>query len=465
MINQRVDRSQRLAWLEGVRILAVVMLLLYYAQMGFTNSAYTPQPTGLVSNLRYLAVAMSTFPKQGALPYFLSLPSWFGFQFIDVFVLISGFSLVLSLKDKPLKVGTFLRRRLTQILVPFWAVAWLSFPVMWAIAMAFETAFPNPWDVFAGISFPLVYNYDGEMLMVTSGSWGVVSLILSFGVLFPFLWQLHQRWGAINLVLVCVLLTIGYRAIAIYLLGGHPTYVIWDTAAGWQPFALFLSKLGTFAIGMAVGDLYLKDEGPVYWSSPRALTIGGVFYVSGFVCQFYTWGWIFADLLLSVGLGLGCMVMGRILAGQRQIASFFIAAGGYTYTFFLLHGLVVDRSLQLVVQGDATRYAVMLPIMIGITLVLAILIVYVSPLIQRIALGLLRDLDYVLTKSPALQRRLKEPQVGDEVCYRSEAGWIVLKVEKLLDEQEFFLCQVSDGRRSLWVNETDLEPAGKPFRG
>jgi len=464
MINQRIDRSQHLAWLEGVRILAVVMLLLYYAQMGFTGSAYTPQPTGLDSNLRHLATAMSTFPKQGALPYFLSLPSWFGFQFIDVFVLISGFSLMLSLKGKPLNVGIFLKRRLIQILFPFWAVAWLSFPVMWAIAIATKTAFPNPWDVFAGISFPLLYDYNGEMLMATSRSWGFVWLILSFSVLFPFLWQLLQRWGAANLAVVCVLLTIAYRAIAIYILGGHPTYMIWDTQVGGQPFALFLSKLGTFAIGMAVGDLSIKDEGPVYWSSPRALTIGALVYVVGFICQFYTWGWIFADLLLSVGLGLGCMVMCRILAGQRQIAAFFVALGGYTYTFFLLHGLVVDRSLQLVVQGDATRYAVMLPIMIGITLVLAILIVYISPLIQRIVLGLLRDLDYVLTKSPALQRRFKEPQVGDEVCYRSEAGWIVLKVEKLLDEQEFFLCQVSDGQRSLWVNETDLEPAGKYLR-
>ncbi|MBM0743170.1 acyltransferase [Phormidium sp. CLA17] len=464
MINQRVGRSQRLAWLEGIRILAVVMLLLYYAQMGFTGSAYTPQPTGLDSNMRHLATAMSTFPKQGALPYFLSLPSWFGFQFVDVFVLISGFSLVLSLKEKPLNVGIFLKRRLAQVLFPFWAVAWLSFPLLWAIAMAFKTAFPNPWYVFAGISFPLVYDYNGKMLMATSGSWWFVSLIFSFAILFPFLWQLLQRWGAANLVIVCVLLTLGYRAIAVYILGGHPSYVIWDTPAGWQPFALFLSKLGTFVIGISVGNSYLKDEGPVYWGSPHALTIGAVVYIAGFICQFYTWGWIFADLLLSIGLSLGCMVMCRILAGQRQIASFFIAMGGYSYTFFLMHGLVVDRILQLVVQGDATRYAVMLPIMIGSTLILAVLTVYTSPLIQRIALGLLRDVDYVLTTSPSLQRRFKEPQVGDEVCYRSEAGWIVLKVEKLLDEQEFFLCQVSDGRRSLWVNEDDLKPARKHFR-
>lgn len=464
MINQRTDRSQRLAWLEGIRILAVVMLLLYYAQMGFTGSAYTPQPTGLVSNLRHLATAMSTFPKQGALPYFLSLPSWFGFQFIDVFVLISGFSLMLSLRGKSLNVGTFLRRRLLQILFPFWVVLWLSFPIMWAIAMAFKTDFPNPWYVFAGISFPLVYDYNGEMLMATSRSWWFVSLIFSFAILFPFLWQLLQRWGSANLVLVCVLLTFSYRAIAIYVLGGHPTYVIWDTPAGWQPFAIFLPKLGTFAIGIAVGDLYLKDEGPVYWSYPRALTIGALIYVAGFIGQFYTWGWIFSDLLLSIGLGLGCMVMCRILAEQRQIALFFITMGGYSYTFFLLHGLVVDRSLQLVVQGNATRYAVMLPVMIGMTLVLAVLTVYISPLIQRIILGLLQDVDYVLTKAPSVQRHFREPRVGDKVCYRSEAGWIVLKVEKLLDEQEFFLCQVSDGRRSLWVHEEELEPAGKHFR-
>lgn len=463
-MNQRVDRSQRLAWLEGIRILAVVMLLLYYAQMGFTGSAYTPQPTGLESNLRYLATAMRTLPTEGALPYFLSLPSWFGFQFIDVFVLISGFSLVLSLNGKPLDIGFFLKRRLSQVLFPFWAVAWLSYPLLWAISMALGTAFPTPWQVFAGVSFPLLYEYSGEMLMATSGAWWFVVLIFSFTVVFPFLWQLLQRWGTANIVGVCVLLTVIYRAIAIYILGGHPAYVIWDTPAGWQPFALFLSKLGTFAIGMAVGTSYLNEDGPVYWSFQRALTTGAFIYIAGFICQFYTWGWIFADLLLSMGLGLGSMVMCRILAGQRQIASFFIAMGGYTYTFFLLHGLVVDRALQLVVQGSAIRYAVMLPVMIASTFILAVLTTYTSPLIQRIVMGLLHDLDYVLTITPSLQKRVGEPRVGDEVGYRGEAGWIVLKVEKLLDEQEFFLCQISDGRRSFWVNEEDLEPAGKPFR-
>jgi hypothetical protein len=86
---------------------------------------------------------------------------------------------------------------------------------------------------------------------------------------------------------------------------------------------------------------------------------------------------------------------------------------------------------------------------------------YISPLIRRIVVGLARDLDYVLATTPTLPQRFWNPQVGDQVRYRGEAGWTVLKVEKLLDEREFFLCQVSDGRRSLWANEDDLEPIGQ----
>ncbi|HEY9656076.1 MAG TPA: hypothetical protein V6C50_11350, partial [Crinalium sp.] len=84
-----------------------------------------------------------------------------------------------------------------------------------------------------------------------------------------------------------------------------------------------------------------------------------------------------------------------------------------------------------------------------------------SPLIQRLVMGILRDLDYVLTPTKVPHRRSWSPCVGDAVIYQSKVGWTVLKVEKLLDEREFFLCQISDGQRSLWVNENDLEPAVK----
>jgi hypothetical protein len=126
----------------------------------------------------------------------------------------------------------------------------------------------------------------------------------------------------------------------------------------------------------------------------------------------------------------------------------------------LLHHIVVDRTLRLVIQEDVVLYSLLLPVIILGVLVLATLVDYTRPLLQQIVTGLLRDLDYVLSRAPERNRRNWNPRVGDRVGYQGGNGWTVLKVEKLLDEREFFLCQVSDGQRSLWVNEDDLEPEG-----
>lgn len=464
MVHQRVARSQRLAWLEGVRIVAAVMLLLYHAQLLFTGSAYTPQPTGLGDNLQQVASATAGLPAYGGLTHAIGLVTWFGFQFIDVFVLLSGFSLVLSLTDQPCSPGTFLKQRLPRILCPFWAVAWLSYPILWAIAVATERDFPSPWQVFAGITFPLLYQYDGDLLSATNGAWWLMSLVLAFSLLFPVCWWLLQRWGAANLLLLSTLLTVSYRLVAVYVFGGHPTYVLWDSPAGWQPFALFVAKLSTFVVGMAAGHAYTKRLGPVFWNAQKALSVAVPVYILGFLCQFSASGWVLADLLTPIGLTLIGMVVFRAIVNQFRIEPLLLWLGHYSYSYFLVHGIVVDAVLQLVVQGDLLRYYLLLPVMVVGTFMLAVLTDYASPLLWRMAQGVWRDLDYVLVQHPTLPPRLWNPRVGDPVLYRGQSGWTVTKVEKLLDEQDMFLCQVSDGRQSLWVNEQDLEPSEKGGR-
>ncbi len=462
MVKSRMPRSQRLAWLEGIRIFAAVLLLLYHAQLLFTGYAYTPQPTGLADNLRQIIAPVEGAADSGLLVRLLSIPAWFGFQFVDVFVLISGFSLVLSLKGKPLEVGSFLKRRVSRILWPFWTVAWLSYPVLWAIGVATSSYVPNLWHTFAGVTFPLLFDYSGELLLATSGPWWFVPLILSFAVIFPFLWGLLERWGSANLLLISTLLTVAYRVLAVYQFEGHPTYVILDTPSDWHPFLIFLSKLSTFVLGMVVAKLYLQGKGPVFWRSQRALLLGVPIYAIGFVCQFYRAGWVFVDLLLPIGLTLCCMVLFRAIAQVPFLERGLIWLGAHSYSYFLIHNFVVDRTIRLVVQDDLFLYQCLLPLMIIGTLMLAVLSDYASPLIQRLVTSLLRDLDYVLTRTPPPQRRHWSPQVGDRVVYKSKTGWTVLQIEQLLDERAFFLCQISDGQRSLWVNEEDLEPTGKP---
>lgn len=458
MVSHRVWRSRHLGWLEGIRIFGVILLLLYHAQSLFTGYAYTPQPIGLTENLEQLLAPIESLSDRGLLFRLLQIPAWFGFQFIDVFVLINGFCLVLSQKGKPLQVGHFLKHRMLRLLFPFWTISWISLPVLWTLGIAANLSIPNPWQMFAAATFPLLADFSGELLRSTSSTWGFLPLILSFGLLSPLLWTLLLRWGKANLLLVSIAITIGYRAMAVFQFNGHPTYVLFDTSVGWYPFLLFPAKLSTFVVGMVVGRQYFKGKGPVFWQPENALVVGLGLYIAGFVCQFYRWGWIFADLLLPLGLSLCCMVIFKAIA-HGPIATVFNSLGSYSYSYFLLSSLVADLTIKLVVRDRPSLYAQWLPVIVVGTWAIAIMAEYVRPVLQRLTARLIKDLDYVLTRLPIVRRRVWSPQIGDRVLYRGKSGWTVIKIEKLLDEQEFFLCQVSDGEQSLWANEDDLELA------
>jgi peptidoglycan/LPS O-acetylase OafA/YrhL len=456
MAASKGSSSSRLVWLEGIRIFAAVMILLYHAQLLITDYAFTPQPTGLADNLHHLALAGD---RLGQLPIMslFSIPAWFGFQFVDVFILISGFALTLSLRDRSLEPLQFFKRRFLRILLPFWTVAWLAYPILWAIGSATHSYIPDPWHIFAGSTFPLLFQFDGELLLPTSGPWWFVPLILSFTLVSPLLWKLLHRWGARNLLIVSILLTLSYRALATYPFGGHPTYVILDTPTGWLPFVPFIAKLSTFVLGMVVGHAYCLGRGPVFWSASRSLLWGGAIYAVGFVCQFYRLGWVVADLLLPVGLGLCCMVLFRALSMFRWASPTMVWLGLHSYSYFLVHNFVVDRTINLVVDHKLSLYYLLLPVMVVGTLILAVLADSTTPLIKRFIAAVAQDVDYVLTIVPNSQIRVWHPQVGDRVRYHGNGGWLVMKVEQLLDDKEVYLCQVSDGQRTMWLNEDDLE--------
>ncbi len=411
-LNQPKTSSKRLAWLEGLRIFAAVMILLYHAQLLITDYAFTPQPKGLWSNLDVLWAASDRLGHH-PLTSLLSLPSWFGFQFVDVFVLVSGFSLVLSLKDKPLETGKFLKQRFLRILWPFWTIAWLSYPVLWAIGTATNSYIPDLWHFFAAATFPLLFDYDGQLLLPINGPWWFVSLILSFACIFPFLWRSLHRWGMRNLVGVSLAVTLIYRTLAVYQFGGHPTYVIIDTPANWFPFLAFISKLSTFVLGIVAGKMYTEGYGPLFWKPRKALIIGIPLYTIGFVCQFYWTGWIFADLLLPLGLTLCCMVAFQRLCQVSRLAPLLLKLGAYSYSFFLIHNFVVDRTINLAIHKNLGLYYLLLPVMIAGTLLLAILVDWLTPAIQKWVSSLLRDIDVALTTGAM-------PSRSDLISYDSE---------------------------------------------
>lgn len=454
MTHSKGLRSQRLAWLEGIRIFAAVVLLLYHAQLLFTKYSYTPQPTGLMDNLTQLFAASKRLGESWV-PQVASLPIWFGYQFVDVFVLISGFSLVLSLKGKPLELRSFLTKRFLRILLPFWTVAWLSYPVLWIVGHSTNTYIPDEWHAFASLTFPLLFDYGGDLLLPTNGPWWFVPLILSFTLIFPVLWHLLQRWGALNLLIASSIVTFVYRGLAVSVFGGHPTYAIVSAPAGWHPFVPFIAKLSTFVLGMIVAQLYLQRRGAIFWHPTKALSVGISVYAAGFISQFYRWGWIFDDFLLAVGLTLCCMVVFRTLTERLRLESILVWLGLHSYSYFLIHNFVVDRTVNLFVGEQLSRYYQVLPIMVIGTLLLSIFVDAATPWLRRIAIALWRSLDRKMTPV-ATHATSWNPQVGDEVLYRNHSGWRIVNIEKVIHDRAFYLCQISNGKSKLWVNQSDL---------
>lgn len=454
MTQLQPPRRERLAWLEGIRIFAALTLLLYHAQLLFTDYAYTPQPTGLIENWQEMTAAIGHLGSH-SLVQALSLPIWFGYQFVDVFVLISGFSLVLSLKGQPLQLGSFIQQRFSRILWPFWTVAWLSYPVLWLVGTLTHSYIPDAWHIFAGLTFPLLFDYGGQLLLSTNGPWWFIPLILSFALVFPLLWHLIQRWGVRNLLGVSLGVTIAYRALATYWLNGHLTYVMVGTSAGWQPFLTFVAKLGTFVLGMIVALDYQRGRGAIYWSDRKALGVGGVTYALGFVLQFYRWGWLVNDFLISIGLTLLCMVLFRNLNRTLQADRLFIWLGSRSYSYFLIHNFVIDRTIRLWVHDRLDLYYLALPGMLLGTLGLATLTDAVTPKFRRGVLALGHQIDRRLRqpKPPIWQ-----PNVGEWVGYCGQRDWRILQTELVAHEDPFCLCQISNGTRSLWVNAQDLQP-------
>jgi peptidoglycan/LPS O-acetylase OafA/YrhL len=395
--------GQRLTWLEGIRITAAVLILIYHYQLLFTDYAFAPQPTGLIENWQRLWLASGHLGS--GLARWSSLPGWFGYQFVDVFVLISGFSLVLSLKGQPLKVWSFLQQRLLRILRPFWTIAWLSYPILWMIGRATHSYIPSIWNGFAGISFPLLYEYSGQLLLSTSGPWWFVPLIMSFAAVFPVLWKLQARWGMVNLLRLTTIVTLLYRTLAVYGLGGHPTYVMFATPSGWQPFVPFVAKLSTFVIGMWVATSYQQFRGPLWWSNRRSLQLGLPIYAIGFICQFYTWGWIVADGLIAIGLSLICMVIFRTLADQFALGKVFKYLGKHSYSYFLVHNFVIDRLVRLVIKDDLSVYYFYLPIAVVGTFAIAIGVDALTPKLTVIGQQLIRRADQALIRDYRFRRR------------------------------------------------------------
>jgi peptidoglycan/LPS O-acetylase OafA/YrhL len=158
---------------------------------------------------------------------------------------------------------------------------------------------------------------------------------------------------------------------------------------------------------------YLQGTGPLFWNSRKALFVGILAYLIGFVSQFYWVGWVVADLLLPIGLTLCCMAIFRVFEAHNRLKSVMGWLGARSYSYFLIHNFVIDRTINLVVHKSLPLYYLLLPVMVIGTLLLATAADYITPTLQRLAFSTLKEIDAALTTFPKSKTHKWNSSLGD----------------------------------------------------
>ncbi|MEM9485358.1 MAG: acyltransferase [Cyanobacteria bacterium P01_F01_bin.116] len=438
MVRRFARSAQRLAWLDGLRMIAAVMILLYHGQLLFTQSRYSPQPTGLRDNVQLLLAGTESLATVSDWIQLLGMPALFGFQFVDVFILLSGFSLTLTTRQRSFDWLRFWQKRFSRLLWPLATVALLAYPALWVVGATGNSSLGH-----------LALLPSGDLLLPMGNLWWSIPLVLGFTLCFPLLYQLMYRWGGRNLMAMSLMVTLVCRA-AIGL-GGQ---LVVETPL--LPVYLLLANLSSFVIGMVVAQSYKHGRGVLFWPQSKALQVGFGLYTVGFIGQFYTPGWWVGDVVTPLGLTLVCVVLCRWWTSAPWSRRLALNLGKHSYSFCLLHYFVVERTLGLIVNGDGVRYAIAIPLMILGTLVLAAITDAVTPFLQRVMARLWQDIDYLLARKPAVVVPGWVPSVGDTVRYLDQQ-WAIQAVEILLDDGNYYLCKIANQQQTRWVSQEQLQ--------
>jgi peptidoglycan/LPS O-acetylase OafA/YrhL len=247
-----------------------------------------------------------------------------GDQAVPLFLLLSGYSLMLS--DKPVS-WMYFKRRLVRLLVPFWRVFWLGVAITWlawqlAPEMMERTASrPFGWlQVWS--AFVLLQNWSRTTWNSPVASWWFVPVIMQLYLLYPVLKWLLDRVKSGTYFLVLIYVQLLWNALAFGVLLKLP-----DWYGGWYSG---MSYMLLFGVGMWLGR---KRHRIGWWW-------GLGFWVVGLWLRFEFDRLV---LLSEVGLGVGVFSMGWVVASQLLKYQFnwgiWLAKIGdrYSYWVYLVH--------------------------------------------------------------------------------------------------------------------------------
>lgn len=351
------------------------------------SSAPQPNILSLIDFCKGLAIA--------AIVLFHFNSSWFGWQGVHVFLVLSGFGLTYSCLKKGNDIAwkQWYLKRFERIFPAYWLICLCMFLMMSVLNILYKNDLIKGtlWSAIDLIlDVLLLRNFSMSTIFpVYNDPLWFVPFVIGFYLIFPFLYQLIVRYstlkGHLIVLLGVVIAEFAYRAVAIYWLDGYPigfeNPLLGDLSLQplesldrlpdsfpfqlQVPFAFFPARIAEFFLGMLAASALLKNPKllSTLFAYSRIGIVGFIIWIAGFSLVFIGLReWIFADLFISLGLVLWVVNLAWIC--QQKFSFLFVKLsqiGQWSYYIFLTHGAFIFLQWQL--EGQNIHIA--LPVMLG----------------------------------------------------------------------------------------------------
>jgi peptidoglycan/LPS O-acetylase OafA/YrhL len=346
-----MQNKAKLVWIEKLRVVSAFGILFYHTSLYYSGFILAPTPNGLSDNWQTLQNNLTGKFGDG-FNALAGMVSAFGYQFLDVFIVLIGLTLALSWREEE-SYTDYLKRRCLRILWPFWLAVLLNL-ALFEFDNYLHGAYIAPsWNWFAAFTFPMAFDFHGRLLQHINGPWWFVPFMLSVIVISPFMLRKMEVWGTKNFLLFFGLFSWCYRLFSIYVFGGHPNYSMIASAAKEDPFLLLPAKIFLIALGMMLAKL-IKDEKRLA-NRYQVFFIALLFYIIGFIAQFYWFGWTIAEFFYAPAIVMLFYAAFSHLK-KHALTEVITKLGALSYSFFLMHNFFAGRFIKYLGTESITSF-------------------------------------------------------------------------------------------------------------
>jgi peptidoglycan/LPS O-acetylase OafA/YrhL len=314
-------RPPRLPYIDGLRGLALLLVLFYHAWV---------HPVGAPILLPLLGFHVD-----------VAAPAYFGFAGVRLFVVLSGFCLTYPLahSDLRMQLRRFWRRRAWRILPPYYVA--LAIFILLRVVMHRPTA---GGDILTHLL--LIHNLFPRWMGSINGAWWTLALEGQFYLIFPLLVASFRRWGVWRTLLTALTISLAWRTWA---WNAHDMTSL--SSAYFWCYAL-PGRLFEFTLGMtaAIALARRKDLLTAQWQRRYLIAVVGFAALDVFIVTRWNrfapmadilWGLTFFSLVMYAATR---NAMGSPVFTWRPLGWI----GSISYSVYLLHDPLIQQASRVV---------------------------------------------------------------------------------------------------------------------